>query len=110
MKAQRSDHSKGLLLARKGVACCTPTSFPSSLAVDYCPLVWWDLQPQEIVTTLSKAYSSSCSLSLPLLRGDGGCWDTGLFLRSPGPQETGFWERALLEDCKAGVGRSSVIR
>lgn len=67
MKAQRSDNSKGLLLARKGVACCTPTSFPSSLAVDYYSLVWWDLQPQEIVTTLSKAYSSPCSLSLPFI-------------------------------------------
>lgn len=96
MKTQTTP--RGCIWAQKGVACCTPTSFPSSLAMDYS-LVWWDPQPQKIVTTLPIACSSSCSLLLSSIEG-WGYWGTGMFLRSPGLQETGFLE----EDYFGGSG------
>lgn len=87
MKNLKSDKPKELHLGSE--ACTAPTSFPSVLAMDYS-LVWWEPQPQKIVTTLPIVYSSSCSLLLPLSGEGWECWVTGLFLRSPGPQETGF--------------------
>lgn len=61
MKNMKSDKPKEL----SSEACTAPTSFPSILAIDYS-LVWWEPQPQKIVTTLPIVYSSSCSLLLPL--------------------------------------------
>ena len=58
---------------------------------------------QEIVTTLSTAYTSSCSLLLPLSRKEWGYWGTDLCLRSPGLKGLGSWGRVLLEPARQEV-------